>query len=184
MPSPVGHTLGALAALVAIEPGIMASRYKTNIALGASFVFGSIADADFVVAHFTSLPYLRHHYFSHSIPFAICFTILCWILLKCFNLRNAGRLAGLIGVAYSTHLLLDFFAYDGSRPYGIPLLWPFTDKHFIAPFNLFYSIRRGEFSNIFSMHNLVGVMIEIAVLTPIALLMILRARDKPSLRGT
>ena len=178
MPSPVGHTLGAFAALVALEPRIVASRYKTTIALGASFVFGSLADADFVVAHFTSLPYLRHHYFSHSIPFAICFTVLFWILVKCFRLRNAGRLAGLIGVAYSTHLLLDYFADDGSRPYGIPLLWPFINKHFIAPFDLFYSIHRWEFSDIFSMHNLVGVMIEIAVLAPIALLMILRAQHQ------
>ncbi len=81
-----------------------------------------------------------------------------------FRFRNAGKFALLIGAAYSSHLLLDYFADDGSKPYGIPLLWPFTNQHFIAPFNLFYSIHRGEFSDIFSMHNFVGVLIEIAVI--------------------
>lgn len=180
MPSPVGHTLGAFSVLVALEPDIVTSRYKTNIALGAAFVFGSLADADFVVAHFSTAPYLRHHYFSHSIPFAICFTLLCWIILKCFRSRNAGKFAGLIGAAYSSHLLLDYFADDGSKPYGIPLFWPFTNRHFIAPFNLFYSIHRGEFSDIFSMHNLIGVLIEIAVMAPITLILILWARRRLS----
>jgi membrane-bound metal-dependent hydrolase YbcI (DUF457 family) len=178
MPSPVGHTLGAFSTLLALEPDIVSSRYKTNIALGAAFVFGSLADADFVVAHFSTAPFLRHHYFSHSIPFAICFTFLCWIILKCFRFRNAGKFAGLIGAAYSSHLLLDYFAHDGSNPYGIPLLWPFTNRHFIAPFNLFYSIHRGEFTDIFSMHNLVGVLMEIAVMGPITLLLILLAKRR------
>ncbi len=178
MPSPVGHTLGAFSALLALEPNIVSSRYKTNIALGAAFVFGSLADADFVVAHFSTAPYLRHHYFSHSIPFAICFTFLCWIILKCFRFQNAGKFSGLIGAAYSSHLLLDYFAEDGSNPYGIPLLWPFTNRHFIAPFNLFYSIHRGEFTDIFSMHNLVGVLIEIAVMAPITFLLIVVAKRR------
>jgi membrane-bound metal-dependent hydrolase YbcI (DUF457 family) len=178
MPSPVGHTLGAFSALLALEPDIVTSRYKTNIALGAAFVFGSLADADFVVAHFTNIPYLRHHYFSHSIPFAICFTLLCWIILNCFRLRNAGKIAGLVGAAYSSHLVLDYFADDGSKPYGIPLLWPFTDRHFIAPINLFYSIHRGEFSDIFSMHNLFGILIEFAVMAPITALLFWWARKR------
>jgi len=180
MPSPVGHTLGAFSALLALEPDIVTSRYKTNIALGAAFVFGSLADADFVVAHFTTAPYLRHHYFSHSIPFAICFTLLCWIILKCFRLRNAGKIAGLIGAAYSSHLVLDYFADDGSKPYGIPLLWPFTNRHFIAPINLFYSIHRGEFSDIFSMHNFVGILIEFAVMAPITAMIFWWARNRVS----
>ncbi len=178
MPSPVGHTLGAFSTLLALKPDIVTSRYKTNIALGAAFVFGSLADADFVVAHFSTAPYLRHHYFSHSIPFAICLTLLCWIILKCFRFRNAGKFAGPIGAAYSSHLLLDYFADDGSKPYGIPLLWPFTNRHFIAPFNLFYSIQRGEFTDIFSMHNLFGILIEIAIMGPITILLILLAKRR------
>ena len=98
MPSPVGHTLGAFSALLALEPDIVTSRYKTNIALGAAFVFGSLADADFVVAHFTTAPYLRHHYFSHSIPFADLFHV---ALLDYFEMLSISKRWKICGTYWS-----------------------------------------------------------------------------------
>ncbi len=183
MPSPVGHTLGAFAAMLAIDPSIIATRHKISIALGASFVVGSLADADFFVAQFTTAPYLRHHYFSHSIPFAIVFALMCWVVLKAIHFRNATLNATLLGAAYGSHLVLDYFAEDGSKPYGIPLLWPFSNRHFIAPFDIFLSIHRGEFSDLFSLHNALAILIEIVVLTLIAFLMFLLANSRLKARG-
>ena len=184
MPSPVGHTIGAFAAMLAVDPSIISTGRRLTLAMGTAFVVGTLADADFVVAYYSTTPYLRHHYFSHSIPFAIIFTLLCWVILKSIQFRNATRAAGVLGAAYTSHLLLDYFAEDGSRPYGIPLLWPFSDRHFIAPFDVFLSIHRGEFSDLFSMHNVFAILIEIGVLAPIALLLFLVANTRMKAAGT
>jgi membrane-bound metal-dependent hydrolase YbcI (DUF457 family) len=178
MPSPVGHTLAAYAAMLVLDAGLITSRYKMNLAIGAAFIFGTLADADFVVAQFTTIPYLRHHYFSHSIPFAAALTLLIWALLKLFRFQNAKKISIVLGVAYGTHLLLDYLAEDGSKPYGIPLLWPFSHHHFIAPVNIFFSIHRGELGAIFSLHNLAAILIEIAVMAPVAALAFLIVRRK------
>jgi membrane-bound metal-dependent hydrolase YbcI (DUF457 family) len=183
MPTPVGHTLGALAAMIAIEPSIISSRCKPIVILGTAFIVGTLADADFLVAHYTTAPYLRHHYFSHSIPFAILFTVLCWIILKIAKFHDPKKGAALLGTAYGSHLFLDYFAHDGSKPYGIPLLWPFSDRHFIAPVDVFFSIHRGEFSDLFSWHNFFAVLIEIAVLAPIVVLMFLIANSRLKAAG-
>ena len=176
MASPIAHTLGAYAVLVTLEPKLVSTRRLNSIALGTAFVFGNLADADFVVEQFTSNPFWRHHYFTHSIPFAILLGVVCYLILKIANRKNAGRDAGLVCAAYSSHLLIDFFTDDGSKPYGIPLLLPFSHQHFMAPFPIFYSIHRGELTDLFSAHNLIGVMIEVAVMGPIAYLAVFVAR--------
>jgi membrane-bound metal-dependent hydrolase YbcI (DUF457 family) len=183
MPSPVGHTIGAFAAILAVDPSIITTRYKLSVALGTSFIVGTLADADFLVAYFSTVPYLRHHYFSHSIPFAIIFWLLCWVVLKGIKFKDATRNAALLGAAYGSHLVLDYFAEDGSKPYGIPLLWPFSNQHFIAPFDIFLSIHRGEFSDLFSLHNLWAILIEVGVLTPLALMMFLLANSRMKAKG-
>jgi len=175
MASPIAHTLGAYAVLVTIEPRL-ASRRLNGIALGTAFVFGNLADADFVVEQFISSPIWKHHYFSHSIFFGILVGIVTYLVLKIARRKNAFRDAGLVCAAYCSHLLIDYFTDDGSKPYGIPLLLPFTQEHFISPLPIFYSIHRGELSDLFSMHNLMAVLIELAVMGVIAYLAFFLAR--------
>lgn len=161
--------------MAALEPGLVQDRRKAGLTAGVAFVVGSLADADFLVAYFSHVTFLHHHYFSHSIPFAVVFTAVCYLVLKLLRWRQPGRAAKLIGAAYGSHLFLDYFAHDGSFPYGIPLLWPFSSKHFIAPVEIFYSIHRGGFDNLLGLHNLAAIGIEIAVLAPFCLLAHLRA---------
>ena len=162
----------------------MASREKNSRALGLGFVFGSLADADFIVAHYTSHPALHHHYFSHSISFALALTAFLWAGLKLLRFASANRWSLILGVAYGTHLLLDYFTEDGSFPYGIPLLWPFTNKHFVAPLSIFYSIHRGDWDAIFSPSNLKAISMELAVMIPVTLLTILLKRQPGSHQNT
>jgi LexA-binding, inner membrane-associated putative hydrolase len=176
MPSPIGHTLGAYATLLALDPSLARNRRTNSLALGTAFVFGSLADADFIVAYFTSNPVLRHHYFSHSVPFAILIGVLSFITLKALHYKKAGWYTLLLTAAYGSHLLLDYFAYDGGYPYGIPLFWPLTNRHFLAPIWIFQYINRGEWGDLFGWHNFHAVLIEIAVTGPLALLAYARAR--------
>lgn len=178
MPSPIAHTLAAYTTLVSLEPSLVSNREKNSLALGSAFVFGSLADADFIVAHFTTATYLHHHYFSHSIPFVLAFTAFCWIALKLLRRPSPAKWAGLFGAAYASHLLLDYLTEDGSFPYGIPLLWPMTSQHFVAPVTIFYSIHRGTWQAIFSPENLQALLMELAVMIPITLLAVFIARRR------
>jgi inner membrane protein len=176
MASPIAHTLGAYAVLVTIEPKLVSSRRLNGIALGTAFVFGNLADTDFVIEQFISSPFWRHHYFSHSVLFGIIVGVVSYMVLKILRRKNAFRDAGLVCAAYCSHLLIDYFTDDGSKPYGIPLFLPFTEQHFISPLPIFYSIHRGELKDLVSMHNLMGVMIELAVMGVIAYLAFFLAR--------
>src|SRR5204863_7722400 len=106
MPSPVGHTLGAYAALLTLQPDLARNPKRNWIALGTAFVFGSMADADFLVAYVTNTPALHHHYFSHSIPFAVALGVVLYAFFKLLRMPRAGRIAFLLSTLYGTHLLL------------------------------------------------------------------------------
>ena len=175
MASPVAHALGAYACLVTLRPEVVADPRKHKIAIAAAAILGPLADADFFVARFTVNPAFQHHYFTHSIPFLCVFFLFCYLLLRIFR-ADALNLAMLGAAAYSTHLLLDYFTQDGSYPYGIPLLWPFTDHHFLAPVELFRSIHRGSWRTLFGLTNVKAAACEIALLAPAAFLAWYRAR--------
>jgi membrane-bound metal-dependent hydrolase YbcI (DUF457 family) len=159
MAGPVAHTFAAYAALITVKPKLIADRRSSALAWGTAFLFGNLADADF-----TRNPVLQHHYFSHSIPFAFLITFLCIAVLKALRYPHAFKTGILLGMLYGTHLLIDYFTDDGSAPFGIPLLWPFTNRHFWSPVILFYATHRNE---LFSKHNVTGLLIEIALLLPI-----------------
>ena len=176
MSSPVAHGLAAYSLLITIEPRLTADPQTNRKTFLVSVLFGSMADADFLVAHFTKNPVLQHHFFSHSIFFGIGVFFLCFLILKLLKQQNAWNAATLLGAAYNTHLVLDYFTEDRSHPFGIPLFWPFTNKHYLAPVEIFHSIHRGTVQSIFSIWNLTAILQEVFILMPVALLAFLRAR--------
>jgi membrane-bound metal-dependent hydrolase YbcI (DUF457 family) len=176
MAGPIAHTLAAYSVLITAKPEILEDRHKSLMAWATAFAFGNMADADFAVGAFTKVYYLQHHYFSHSIPFAAAVTILCILVLKALRDEHSVRNGLILGLMYGTHLLIDLLTEDGSRPYGIPLLWPITTHHSFSPYVIFYSIHRGNWHQVFSWHNIVGLVIEIAVLLPVAGLARFRAQ--------
>jgi len=179
MPSPIAHGLAGYALMVLSEPGMAATLRGNCIALAIGTFFGSLADADFAIAHFADRPELQHHYFTHSIPFAlligfVVYPIIRWIL----KLENPLRWSGLIALIYGSHLFLDYFTHDGSRPIGIPLLWPFTSKHFMAPIEIFMSIHRGSMDTLIGPHNVEAIIQEACIMAPLAVAAFLYARQK------
>lgn len=176
MAGPIAHTFAAYATLITAKPHLVETRRKNLIAWGTAFVFGNLADTDFVVASFTSNPVLQHHFFSHSIPFAFLIALLCIAGLKLLRYPHAVKDGMLLGLLYGSHLLLDYFTDDGSAPFGIPLLWPFTRHHFWAPFILFYATHRGGWKELLSRHNVIGLVIEVALLLPVVGLARFRAK--------
>jgi hypothetical protein len=178
MCTPFAHGLAGYTVLVLGEPRL-ATNLRTNLqAMGTGFVFGCMADADFLVAYYTKAPALQHHYFSHSILIALCIGVVAYLLLRALIQTRVFRTALLLMAAYGSHLLLDYFTHDGSPPIGIPLLWPFTGKHFVAPVEFFLSIHRGSMQELFGSHNFIALFREALILGPIAVVGYYRAATK------
>ena len=180
MCTPFAHGLAGYSVLVLGEPRL-AADFRSNLrAMGAGFVFGSMADADFLVAYYTKIPELQHHFFSHSIFFTLAIGAVTYLLLRALIHTGVFRTALLLMAAYGSHLLLDYFTHDGSPPIGIPLLWPITDTHFVAPVELFLSIHRGSLQALLGPHNFTALFREALILGPVAALVYYRARRAPS----
>ena len=169
MCTPFAHSLAGYAAIILGEPQFSSTFRKNLHALGAGIAFGTLADADFLVAYNTRIPFLQHHYFSHSIAFVFVIGLIAYGGLKILMHSRALKFAMLLAAAYATHLLLDYFTHDGSPPIGIPLLWPFTSKHFIAPIEFFLSIHRGSMETLFGPHNFQALFREAVIVGPFAL---------------
>ena len=169
MPTPFAHGLAGYAVLILAEPKLAQDLRGNLKAMGAGFFLGTLADADFLVAYYSSHPVLQHHYFSHSIPFAFLIGAVSYLILKALKQQRALRTAMILTAVYGTHLLLDYFTHDGSRPIGIPLFWPFSHEHLKAPFEIFMSIHRGGMETLFGPHNFLALFREALILTPLAL---------------
>jgi inner membrane protein len=178
MCSPFAHTLAGYAIIALAEPQVTFDLRSNWKAMGAGLVFGCMPDADFLVAYYTNIPALQHHYFSHSIPFVFVIGIITFLLLKPLIRSRALKWTILLTAAYASHLLLDYFTYDGSMPIGIPLYWPFTDKHYVAPFEIFLSIHRGGMETLFGAHNFLAVFREALIFIPIALIVYFHGRNR------
>jgi hypothetical protein len=179
MPSPVAHGFAGYALMVLSEPGLASTMRGNCIAIAAGTFFGGLADADFFVAHFTAIPQLQHHYFSHSIPFTLLIGIFVYPFLRwILKLRDPFRLSAILTMIYGSHLVLDYFTHDGSRPIGIPLFWPFSAHHFMAPIEIFMSIHRGTLAILFGPHNFEALIREIWIMAPLAIAAFLYAKQK------
>jgi len=179
MPSPLAHGFAGYAILMLAEPR-MASNLRSNLkAMGTGIFFGGLADADFFVAYFTKNPVLQHHYFSHSIPFALLIGLIAYPIVKwVLRINRPFRMSLILTAIYGSHLLLDYFTHDGSEPIGIPLLWPFTHQHFKAPLEIFMSIHRGSMEHLFGPHNTEAIIREFFITAPLALAAYLYAWQK------
>ncbi|MDP6139718.1 MAG: metal-dependent hydrolase [Arenicellales bacterium] len=137
---------------------------------------GCAADLDFLPGLLFNDPNRFHHGPSHSLLAAVLFGAGVSALGQALPLpRGSGRLAALI---YASHLLGDWLAADDGAPFGIPLLWPFSMEYFISPVTVFSNFHHGTagagltavLANIFSMHNLAAVALEVALLLPLLVL--------------
>jgi inner membrane protein len=175
MPSPVGHSLMAYI----IHRATARPVATHNWSVIALYLFAANApDLDFIPGLFVGQLSRFHHGPSHSIGFAILFATLASL---CF--RRSTRVFVLAFSLYLSHVLLDYLIQDPSPPYGVPLFWPFSDEYYMAPFAFF---RRFDYAShsvdsllspMFTVNNLLTVLIEVALLVPLLIFVVL-ARSK------
>ena len=160
MPTPVGHALGGLAAYLATR-----GDRKDWALLGASLASALLPDLDFLIRPFAGRSY--HHYFTHSLGFAALFFGVAYVLLCRIQRAAPWRDAWVMTGAYLSHIILDLLAKDTSPPFGVQLLWPFSDAFFISPVAVFTDIWRGSLALLFGLHNWTAVGWEVLVLSPL-----------------
>ncbi|HWS88247.1 MAG TPA: metal-dependent hydrolase [Pyrinomonadaceae bacterium] len=115
MPTPISHGLFGASLMAAVLP--RRPRYWRPLAAGA--LLANAADLDFLLV-FLFRSRAWHRGFTHSLVFALA-VFLCFLLTLG---RERVREAAAFGLAYASHVLLDFGTTVESR--GVELLWPFS----------------------------------------------------------
>ncbi len=185
MPSPLGHALGGLAAAWAADlvPGHH-SRRMAPAPSRAPFVSragGSLTLACVALAVLPDLDlaFQAHRSLSHSVGAVVLVTIIAaavtaWVTRRHAPERRVGilRVAATCGLAYATHLLLDWLAVDMREPFGLQALWPFSQDWYISGANLFPRTERRSILTLPSIRtNLIALAWETAIMLPIVLLL-------------
>jgi inner membrane protein len=175
MPSLIGHSL--MGAIIYRGAGGRVARHQLPLLVACLFA-ANAPDLDFLPGFFVGDLPRFHHGPSHSIAFAFGFGLFAAVILP-----FGKRLAFAIGfLNYLSHVLMDFLIDDPSWPQGVPLLWPFSNEHYMAPLTVFrkfdYSPESsGLIATLFSIDNLATVAAEIGVLLPV-LVLVHRLRRK------
>lgn len=188
MTSPVGHSLGGY-----IVGGRRSSIHATPAAgimpVLSSLLFivfaANAADLDFLLGAWMGDFNGYHHRGSHSIAAVLGFTAVVYFMASLLKL-HAGTLAATGGLAYASHLALDWLTADTTAPFGLQLFWPVSEQFMLAPQNLFLNIEHGAMTDsmvhalpsIFSLHNLAAIGLELLILGPLAMITFWRRKSK------
>jgi len=131
----------------------------------------NLADLDLIPSILLGDHSLFHRTFSHSLPACVLVGALVYAVGRWLGRADAPRLALLTTIAYASQLLLDWMSFDPGPVSGIPLLWPFSQEHFMAAPTVFLNIERDDWLTIpVILHNAQAAALEIAVLGPLAAL--------------
>jgi membrane-bound metal-dependent hydrolase YbcI (DUF457 family) len=119
MPLPVAHSLVGASLVAAVLPRAGRVRYWAALAAGAALA--NAADLDFVLS-FALRSRGWHRGFTHSLAFALA--VFACLLLALGRAR--ARAAAAFGLAYASHVALDFATTVQGG--GVELFWPFSSE--------------------------------------------------------
>lgn len=163
MPSPLAHALAGATvgwSIVPAFPGRGVQPWREGLLFAA---LGMAPDLDLLVG--------AHSGPTHGVGAAliVALAVAAW--------TKQGRLGVAAGVAYASHILLDWLGSDSSPPIGIMALWPFTGGHYESDLHVFHAISRRYWLPGFWAHNLRAVAWELLILAPLAMLVwVIKAR--------
>jgi membrane-bound metal-dependent hydrolase YbcI (DUF457 family) len=169
MPSPIGHLLAGAAVSWSLAP-----RAGHRLAITAA-ALAALPDADLATP-------LMHRTVTHSVGAVAAVTIIAVVVTRQVTPRAPSRAALVCAAAYASHLLLDWLGTDRFFPYGLQMLWPFSDRFYISGWDVFLQTARGyRFTWPMVVQNAKAMAWEIAILAPI-LAVIWLVRVKPAAR--
>lgn len=172
MPSPIAHAVSGYAITKLLGMTRDRQLLKPSL-LGYSVFMAIAADFDFLPQLIAGID--MHRGFTHSIVFAIAFSLLMSKLIKgmpgCQTL-SYRQLWTLALIVYCSHLALDFLTQGGS---GVPLLWPLSNSPFKSVLPLFPAVHHSR--GLFDLGHLFFISFELIYST---LLLWALSRWKPT----
>ncbi len=150
MPSPLGHACAGVAA------GWLAGRPADVRAWTPTLAFaaaGMLPDIDLLFG--------AHSGPTHGIGAALI------VAGAALGLTRSWRRALAFGVAYGSHILLDWLGTDTKAPIGIMALWPITREYYESSLHVFMGVSRQIHASNFWSYNTRAVLRELIVLLPI-----------------
>ena len=170
VPSPIGHALAGAAVALAAERLAPAGRARpspTRLILLCAFL-ATAADLD-LLSRYIGLGY-SHRTVTHSVTMVASVMIVTAVVTGWVTGRITWFLVALFGVAYGSHLLLDFYGDDPVAPHGIQMFWPFREDWLVAEPTLFLNTQRREPLSATTMAtNARAVIRELLVMVPVVL---------------
>jgi len=176
MASPIGHALAGLAVAWGADlvPGNRAWRLAPPSASWYERAGNglTLACAVLAAAPDLDLPFGRfHRTVTHSLVSVIAVAAVAGLAATRARLP-VRRVVIMCAAAWATHLLVDWLSADQSTPRGIQLLWPFDGRWFISGWDIFLGSERRElFSPPTLRRNVEAVAQEVAILTPIVIVL-------------
>jgi membrane-bound metal-dependent hydrolase YbcI (DUF457 family) len=142
-------------------------------------------DLDFLPGLLLGDESLFHRGAGHSLGGAVLYALAIMAATAAVAGRRKAALAASLGfVLFTSHLFLDLFVRDTGAPYGIQLLWPFTDGYVMAPWWIFPNLDRQPFDWSVVGRALPVVAVELLLLGPlVAAAAFLRRRRSSASRG-
>ena len=172
MPSPIGHALGGIALAWAAVPR---RNFNAAVVLAAAAL---APDLDLLIGD--------HRGISHSAGAALVVGAIAGLAAKRGQTRVrplspgtgvrpgsdpfSARWALAIGLAWASHIALDWLSNDTRPPLGVMALWPVTYDYYKAAIEIFPPVSRQCCGPRFWMYNLRAVVVEGLILTPLMLL--------------
>lgn len=174
MSSPVGHSVigAAVGVLYFLKPSDWRSLWnraseKWPLLLAAALL-ANLPDMDYIAGIMAGELNLYHHGVTHTLGWISLVSLLVWIPLR--SKGAGGRELSLIFLLLFSHLALDWVTADGKEPYGIMILWPFSDDFFISGIPLLPHLRKADFSELLDPYNFRIMAIELVRTLPVFLM--------------
>ena len=168
MPLPIAHSAAGLAGYVAFKKRNPDSPAKQELfLLGLCLFLANLPDLDFIPGFLCGEPGRFHHGPSHSLVVGLV-GVLIFYRFACYWLTGISkkRIFGCCLVSLLSHPVLDYFSADTSKPFGVPLFWPFDTEYYMSSFPLFRDVQRNQdtlgtfFSTIINTNNAWGIAVE------------------------
>lgn len=164
MPSPIGHALAGLSVHV-----LSARDGAERRSLRRAVLLAGAATAPDLDLLFRLVDGRNHHQAeTHSIGASVLAALAVWAAALVLRWARPAALAAAAGVAWLTHVLLDYVGHDTHPPIGIMALWPFESGFHKLPWPLFLDIGRTlEWATV--RHDALAVAWEVVLLAPLLL---------------
>ncbi len=168
MPLPIAHSAVGLAGYLAFRKKSLDSTTKRELLLlGVCLFLANSPDLDFLAGLLCGSLGRFHHGPSHSLVVGLVAALIFYRFVE-YGLKGISKRRILRYCLFSllSHPILDYFSADTSKPFGVPLFWPFDPGYYISPFPLFLGVQRNQdtlgtfFASIINTNNAWGIVLE------------------------